>query len=269
MTYLRNHLGQPAENKMNWNLTYYNENQNRYCLQPHVFIDEVIQAIDELSPSYIPQTISRIARVTSQGDAAHISDWEAIRRFEGYENANRTYRRKPLSRGDIELVQELGKREVVYLPKSFGGYLARVRRKAGLSQKAATKLIGLPHSSLARYEADEAFPTITVFTRFAPFAAKAGLSFKEIKREYIAAKLGPEEGTLADIVKRERWFAQMSVKGLAEASNVHASIIRQIEKGRTVDFGVGLTITLMKIAKPLLSARIMILAKEMAATWEK
>lgn len=254
---------------MNWNLTYYNEERKRYYLQPHVFIEEVTQAIDELSPSYIPQTVSRIARMTSQGDAAQISDWEAICRFEGFENANRAYRRKPLSRGDIELIQKLGKREFVYLPKSFGSYLSRIRMKAGLSQKAATKLIGLSHSSLARYEADEAFPTITVFTRFVPFAARAGLSFKEIKREYIAAKLGPEEGTLADIVKRERWFAQMSVKGLAEASNVSTTVIHKIEKERTVDFGVGLIITLMQLARPLRSGRIRTLAKEMTTTWEK
>jgi ribosome-binding protein aMBF1 (putative translation factor) len=253
---------------MCWNLTYYDNEREQYALRPFVTAEEVELAIKTLSPEYIPRTVSQIARRTSRGDAMRVSDLEAIHRYEVYTRFGAGDASKKNATFDPAVIQKLSVMEDVYLPKNFGQYLRRLRRKAGLSQKAATSMMGLAHSSLARYETGEAFPTITVISRFGPLAEKVGLTFADIKREYIAIKYMPEVGTLGDILERERWFAQMSVKDLERASGVSTKIIRNIEKGRYMQ-EVPLMVNLEKMVMPLRSARIMGIVKEMRAEWSK
>lgn len=267
---------------MNWNLTYFDDEQKDFFLIPNVSIEEAKRTLEAMSPAYIPKTVSRIARLTSKGDASQVSDLEAIRRFEKIE-AYRCFEKEvsgrskerisnycnvKTSQANATIIHKLGMAELLYMPKSFGEYLEHVRKKAGLSQKAATGLLGLAHSSLARYESGETFPTIASISQFYPLAKSAGLNSDAIKREYIVAKYGPEEGTLADILGRERWFAQMNVKRLAEVSGVSSSFIRGIEKGK-VEIGSIFWMCLEKLALSLSSARLMKMSKELRKDWEE
>lgn len=250
---------------MDWGLTYYSDSLQRYCLRPYVSIEDARVRFFDLSPDYIPHSVSKLAQQTSKGDAGRVSDFQAFRRYKRHELSTQNIK---LSFGDEDMVQDLGLAEAMYLPRTFGEYLARVRKSANLSQTTATKMLRLSHSSLARYECGETLPTIATIRALYPLAQAAGLRHDAIQREYIVANLGAEEGTIADIVRRERWFAQMNIKELAFAAGLRPAAVRYYEKAEIVDTFIA-WVNLEKIAKAIQSIRLTMLAREMRKCVEK
>lgn len=250
-----------------WALSYFDGQQ--FQLNPGVSIDEARRRYDALSPEYIPRTVSYIARLTSENDADQVSDLVAIRRYEKYEN---TDNKQQSVIPDIPLqeqafIQAFGAAEIVYLPKTFGAYLTRIREKAGLSQKSATRLLGLSNSSLARYESGEHLPTITTFRKFVPLANLARVPYGDIKREYIRAKNKPDFGTIGDIIRRERWFAQMTIDRLSIKSGLSATLIRRLEYDH-LPVSLQLFVTLSRLAHALESSRLMAISNDLRAEGE-
>lgn len=243
---------------MEWGLTIFDERLDAYRLKHYVSVEEAERELLALSPDYIPKSVSRLARITGQGDADQVSDYTAIHRYEQTLITSVTPGREKLLKLNLK---KLGDREKVYLPKTFGQYLERIRRKAGLTQTGATRLTGLPHSSLAKFEIGDSTPTISTILRLVPLTQKAGLSAIDLRREYGVLKLGPEEGTLGDILSRERWFAQMSIKELSHETGLATSFIRDLEKSKA-DMVWTLSLSLNSLAWALKSARLMTLAKE-------
>lgn len=248
---------------MDWSLTYLNGPTNQFELCPFVSMEEAKREFDLISPNYIPRTVSKVARVTGQGDADLISDAIAIRRFENQRKAFGGRLSPKTPDEALPFVQALGRREQVYLPKTFGQYLERVRRRAGLSKSAVTQQLGLANGCMAQYEQDKVVPTIAIIRRFETIAQQAGLQEGTVKREYICLKRGPEQGTLGDIVARERWFAQIGVRELAAKVGKRPSFITMLEADRFTLQNRQFIITLEKIAIALSSNRILELTKEL------
>lgn len=246
---------------MEWSLTYFNDCNKRFELRPFVDLQEAKREFDLIAPDYIPQSVSKVKRITSQGDADLVSDATAIRRFENQRRAFGGRVSPKIPEEDLPFVQALGNKEQVYLPKTFGQYLERVRKRAGLSKLALTQHLGLANGCMAQYEQDKVVPTIAVIRRFESIAQQAGLRKEAIAREYICLKRGPEQGTLGDIVARERWFAQIGVRELAAKIGVRSSFISRLEADRILDWQ--LILTLEKIGIVLSSNRILELAKEL------
>lgn len=250
-----------------WGLSYYDGQQ--FQLNPGVSIDEARRRYDALSPEYIPRTVSYIARVTSKNDADQVSDLTAIRRYEKYENtANKQQSVIPnVPHQNQAFIQAFGAAEIVYLPKTFGAYLTRIREKAGLSQTSATRLLHLSNSSLARYESGGHLPTISTVRKLVALADRAGVPYGDIKREYIRAKYKPEFGTLGDIIKRERWFAQMTIDQLSKKSGLSATLIRRLEYDH-LSVSLQLFVTLSRLARALDSSRLVAISNNLCTEGE-
>lgn len=244
-----------------WSLTYFSSVTRQFELRPFVSVEEAQRELEIISPDYIPRSISKVARITGQGDADLVSDTEAIQRFEKQRKAFSGRVPQRTTDAALELAHSLGVKELLYLPKTFGQYLERVRKNAGFSKSAVSQQMGFPDGSIAKYESGKTIPTMAIIRRLSPLAQAAGLPEDAIKREYICLKQGPEKGTLGDIVARERWFAQMGVRELAYRIGRRFAYISQLEADRLLNWQ--LVLDLEKIAIILSSNRVLELAKEL------